>query len=233
MQGTSNRNETCFRCSQSHIKFATYNVRSLGNKFSSVSEFITDNKLDLVAVTETWHLSQDDVSVRRSIPPGYRIVDVPRAHSVDTDPTRLRGGGIILYLRDHFVVRSVGVIVQRSTFELLSVSLSTPRGPIVIVVVYRPGSAPPDSAFFGEFEDLLETVATFNSQLIITGDLNVHLENSSDPAASQLQLLLDSFKLVQHVTQPTHTRRNLGRYHYAFGLYYQRAHGWATIHLGS
>ena len=135
------------KCKQ-FLKFATYNVRSLGNKFSSVSEFITDNKLDLVAVTETWHLSQDDVSVRRSIPPGHRIVDVPRAHSVDTDPTRLRGGGIILYLRDHFVVKSVGVIVQRSTFELLSVSLSTPRGPIVIVVVYRPGSAPPDSAFF-------------------------------------------------------------------------------------
>ena len=171
------------KCKQS-LKFATYNVRSLGNKFSSVSEFITDNKLDLVAVTETWHLSQDDVSVRRSIPPGYRIVDVPRAHSVDTDPARLRGGGIILYLRDHLVVKSVGVIVQRSTFELLSVSLSTPRG--LIVVVYRPGSAPPDSVFFGEFGDLLETVATFNSQLIITGDLNVHLENSSDPAASQL-----------------------------------------------
>ena len=48
-------------------------------------------------------------------------------------------------------------------------------------------------------------MATFNSQLIITGDLNVHLENFLDPAASQLQLLLDSFGLVQHVTQPTHT----------------------------
>ena len=61
------------KCKQS-LKFATYNVRSLGNKFSSVSEFITDNDLDLAAVTETWHLSQDDVSVRRSIPPGYHIV---------------------------------------------------------------------------------------------------------------------------------------------------------------
>ena len=78
--------------------YITYNVRSLGNKFSSVSEFITDNKLDLAAVTETWHLSQ-----------------------------------------------------------------------------------------------------------VITGDLHVYLENSTDPAALQLQLLLDSFGLVQHVNQPTHT----------------------------
>ena len=56
---------------------------------------------------------------------------------------------------------------------------------------------------------MLETMATFNSQLIITGDQNVHLENSTDPAASQLQLLLDTFGLVQHVNQPLHTHEGI------------------------
>ena len=41
------------------------------------------------------------------------------------------------------------------------------------------------------------------------GDLSVHLENSTDPAAMQLQLLLDSFGLVQHVNQPMHTHRGI------------------------
>ena len=188
------------------LKFATYNIRSLGNKFSSVSEFLTDGELDLAVITETWHVSQDDVSVRRSIPPGYRIVDAPRAHPPgSSDQFGHRGGGIILYLREHFVVKSFDIIVKATSFELLTVSLSTLGGPVTIVAIYRPGSALPDSTFFSDFGDLLETVATFNSQLIITGDLNVHLENPTDPAAAQLRFLLDSFGLVQHVDQPTHT----------------------------
>ena len=195
------------KCKQQHtLKLATYNIRSLGNKFSSISEFITDGELDLAVITETWHASQDDVSVRRSIPPGYRIVDAPRAHPPGPpDSSAHRGGGIILFLREHFVVKSFDVIVKPSSFELLTVSLSTPSGPVTIVAIYRPGSTPPDSKFFGDFGDLLETVATYNSQLIITGDLNVHLENPTDPAAMQLRFLLDSFGLVQHVDQPTHT----------------------------
>ena len=108
-----------------------------------------------------------------------------------------------------FVIISWSSLSASSFSDPLSSSLAfhfrLHAGPSLSLSCTGPARRPPDSAFFGEFGDLLETVATFNSQLIITGDLNVHLENSSDPAASQLQLLLDSFELVQHVTQPTHT----------------------------
>ena len=117
------------KCKQ-FLEFATYSVRSLGNKFSSVSEFITDNNLDLAAITETWLLFQDDARVRRPIPPGYRIIDAP--------PSRQRGGGIILYLRDHFVVKSVDVIVQRSTIDSRLVFPQIQRFSMNLEICWKP-----------------------------------------------------------------------------------------------
>ena len=74
---------------------------------------------------------------------------------------------------------------------------------------YRPGSSAPDASFFGEFTTILESLATFNSQLVILGDLNVHLENPGDGACITLNGILDSFSLVQHVNSPTHSAGGL------------------------
>ena len=51
-----------------HLSIATWNVRSLGNKYSSVAETITDRRLDLLAVVESWHRDSRYVSVRRARP---------------------------------------------------------------------------------------------------------------------------------------------------------------------
>src|SRR6218665_398415 len=40
-----------------------------------------------------------------------------------------------------------------------------------------PGSTSPSSLFFHEFAVLLEQFALYNAQLVITGDLNLHLED--------------------------------------------------------
>ena len=184
---------------QRQLTLGTWNVGSLGNKYTSVSEFISDRKLDMFAVTESWHVDSADVAVRRSAPAGYRYVDTPRPGQ--------RGGGVVLFFREHYVVKKVVVPVGQLTFEHVSVSVSTLHGPVCFVVVYRPGSVKPDSAFFQEFSALLETLATFNSQLIITGDLNVHFEDANDRDTIRMNEMLSSFGLVQHVDQPTH---NLG-----------------------
>ena len=63
----------------------------------------------------------------------------------------------------------------------------------------------PDANFFSEFTSILESLATFNSQLIIMGDLNVHLEDAMDGDCIKTKQLLESFALVQHVDAPTHS----------------------------
>ena len=198
------------------LSFATWNSRSLGNKYLSVSDFIASNDLDLFCLTESWHKDSSDVAVLRSIPAGYRCIDVPREAPVSARASRgfnpdaaPRGGGIILYFRDHFVVKKIDVVVGLKTFEYVCVSLSTSRGPVTVVVVYRPGSIEPDASFLQEFSSLLEALATYNSQLVITGDLNIHFEDPTNNATIQVNRILSSLALVQHVDVPTHDRSGI------------------------
>ena len=69
-------------------------------------------------------------------------------------------------------------IVNNSILSIFAcVSLSTPQGPVTVTVVYRqPGAV--TAAFLDEFSSLLESLAVFNSQLLIAGDLNVHFDDS-------------------------------------------------------
>jgi tRNA A58 N-methylase Trm61 len=64
------------------------NARSVKNKASEISEFITDNKLDVCAISETW-LNDGDVdavSCDALKPAGYRLDHVPRSTG--------KGGGV-------------------------------------------------------------------------------------------------------------------------------------------
>ena len=73
--------------------------------------------------------------------------------------------------------------------------------------LYRPRSATLCATFFDELADVLDRLATFVEPLFIVGDLNVHLERSSDQSATQLVVLLADYGLSCRVNEPTH---NLG-----------------------
>jgi len=45
--------------------------------------------------------------------------------------------------------------------------------------MYRLGSAPASDAFFEDFSDILESVSTY-ANLLIVGDINLHLDNACD-----------------------------------------------------
>ena len=153
------------------------------------------------AVVESWHRDSRDVSVRRAAPAGFRFIDVLR----DQD----RGGGVVIYFRDFFIAKPLDINFKARTFEYVCVSITTPCGPVTVVAIYRPGSSVPDAAFFSEFTTILETLATFNSQLVILGDLNVHLEDLEGGDCITLNGILESFALVQHVDSPTHSTGGL------------------------
>ena len=163
----------------------------------TVSDTIISCGIDVLVATESWHQSSSDVAVRRSTPPGYSAVDRPR-------PDGSSYGGIVIFHRSTLSVRRISIESSPTTFEALAVSVSSPRGPLTILAVYRPGSMMPSSSFFNEFESLLEQFALYNTQLVIAGDFNLHLEDPSQPASTEILTIIDQFGLVQHVTEPTH-----------------------------
>lgn len=58
--------------------------------------------------------------------------------------------------------------------------------------------------FFEDFCDVLERISTFACPIILLGDINLHLDDVSDPNTVKFQTVMDSHGLKQHVTSPTH-----------------------------
>src|SRR6218665_2515367 len=120
-------------------------------------------------------------------------------------PLRPRGGGgIIVYHRDHLKAKKIELARVPTTFEALAVSLASDRGPTTLLALYRPGSSRPTTAFYDEFIGLLDQFALYNSQLVLVGDLNLHLEDSSLSETVEFVAVLEQFGLKQHVTESTH-----------------------------
>src|SRR6218665_1007406 len=191
--------------SQSVIRIATLNVWSLRHKYVQVSDLITAAELDIIAVTESWHSTSEDVAVRRAAPPGFSFIDRPRSqvglHETDVNGPR---GGIVVYYRSHLTAKKIDIRIVPTTFEAVAISLSTRRGPVTLFAIYRPGSSSPSLAFFHELSAILEQFAMYNSQLVITGDFNLHLENPLLHETVEFAVVLNQFGLKQHVSESTH-----------------------------
>ena len=51
---------------------------------------------------------------------------------------------------------------------------------------------------------MLQSLVRFNCTAIVGGDLNIHVEDSTDANALRLASVFDVFDMQQHVTAPTH-----------------------------
>ncbi|ESN94275.1 hypothetical protein HELRODRAFT_164083 [Helobdella robusta] len=123
---------------------------------------------DICVLTETWHGSSDDISVKLAMPYGFSFMDYLRPH----DPNH---GGIIVYFKNVFKVKKIELPVVNS-FESLAIKFRCGKKTILLLAVYRPGSVPITPAFFDELTSLLEQISLLADYVILTGDLNVHLE---------------------------------------------------------
>ena len=141
------------------------NVQSLNNKTDAVSDVIVDRSLDVLALTETWHVTSNDLCLHRAAPHGYAVTDVPRSAG--------RGGGVAVIYRKHLKCSRIALPLV-TTFEAICTRLSTDNGPVVLLNVYRPSSARVSSQFFDELASVLELLVLHSCPVIIGGDFNVH-----------------------------------------------------------
>ena len=168
------------------------NVQSLTNKTGAVSALISDRKLDVIELSETWHSGSNDVT-----PDNYAVADSAR--------TTGRGGGVAVIFRKSLRCSRVP-LPSYVTFKSICVRLTTASGPIVLLNVYRPGSARPSAAFYDEMASVLEQLVVFSCPVVVGGDINIHVHDADDPDARRLHELLESFEMTQHVNAATHNR---------------------------
>ena len=171
------------------------------DKPTSLQEAISDLKLDILSLSETWLPLDTIPSVLNSLtPPKFSILNSPR-------PSGCRGGGLALIYRSTLKVAKIP-IQNFTSFESLCVRFTTTSKTkplsFILLTIYRPPSSS-KSIFLSEFSTLLEDLATTPSELIITGDFNIHVDTPDCPSSSPFLNLLDAYSLKQHITFPTHS----------------------------
>lgn len=186
----------------------TLNIRSLLTDAHSVavSDIANFHSPDLFCLTETWIKPTTtaaeliDVTV-----PGYSLISYPRTPRTQKSSQNI-GGGTGFLVKEPFYQLSSSVPVFTS-FEVSVITLKLSTSKISVFNIYRPPTSSnygkPFGTFIDEFHSFLCLAATTPHTFLITGDFNVHVDNTSDSQATTFLSLLSEANLVQHVNFPT------------------------------
>ena len=191
---------------RSRVRFATWNIRSINKKAATICDLVISQRIDILAVTETWLSPGNDsdptLATVLSTLQDFDFLHLPRSMKA--------GGGVGVFLRKGFHVKQNSTIDFKS-MEYMDLTISSSNSSMCFLVVYRP---PPSKAnkltsriFLDEFSILVEVLgATAGGHLIITGDFNFHVDDACNRDAVNFLDLLESADLEQRVIGPTHKR---------------------------
>ena len=69
---------------------------------------------------------------------------------------------------------------------------------VVVLIIYCPSTSPITEHIFLELSWYLKVVTLYKCDIVVTGDINIHVEHKTDKHAIRLQELLATFGCVQH-----------------------------------
>ena len=166
------------------MRFCLWNCQSVRNKTAALQDCLCEKKIDLCALTETWLSSDDDAVRAECIPNGYKILDQIRSQ---------RGGGGIALLPCAKLSVSIVTTGEQTSFEYMVIHRNNY---VKVVVVYRtPYSRSHQvtvTTFLSEFADYFESIVLSPEPLLVTGDINIHVDDMNDTDAAKFLDLLES-----------------------------------------
>ena len=141
--------QTATVTSPQQTRIGLLNAQSVGNKCAAICDRIASERLHFCAIVESWHDVADDPNLIACAPPGYRFFDRARTRNDDAvQNLKTNYGSICLFYKSSVGVRQLALPVYKSKIEVLAVFVHGARRNAVIVVVYWPGSAEVNNAFF-------------------------------------------------------------------------------------
>ena len=186
------------------MRIGLFNARSVSEKSAAISTWIGTCRLNVAAITETWHDGADSPQLVACAPDGYQLVEQARQrHGADELSMSTNHGGVCLLVDSSLRVRRV-TLPTSTSFEAVCAYVHRSGLNAFVVCVYRRGSRSATDSFFTELADLLECMAPRASPVVIVGDFNIHVDDVSDPIAAKFDSLVSSYGYCQHVKQSTH-----------------------------
>ena len=176
-----------------------FNARSIRTKETVIADFVIENDLDCLFLTETWLDNESETEIGFLKPNGYDFAHVPRQNG--------RGGGVGILFKSNLKFKNLNV-QSTDSFEIIAGTIFLKEIALKVYNVYRP---PPNSKnkftenqFLEEFSDFLTSVSIEENTVII-GDFNIHVDQPSRKVSKDFNSLLSNCGLEQHVNVPTHT----------------------------
>ena len=184
------------------VNFVVLNVRSARSISLEIHNFVVDEKIDMFFLTETWLYEKgDEVFIQEMTPSDYKFYSFPRTNGQV-------GGGLGVMCSNHLVDKMVVSKLDYITFEAIEVKLFDMSTAKSFICIYRPPRSKKNkfktSDFRNEFNQLLSYLNNVKRDILITGDLNFHYDNTNDTDVQNILSLLDEHSLKQLVDSPTH-----------------------------
>ena len=178
-----------------------WNVRSLNNKIQSVMDFLSDQSISLLFVTETWMTSMNNDVTATVKSYGFNMIHQIRPPYSD----KCRGGGVALIYNSQFL--NITQVFEKTgeSFEAVMGKFRDSSGEFVLCAcIYRPGAL--TDVFFTEFDEFIGTIFLKYRKFLICGDFNIHVDEQKSKHAQKFSELLSSYGLHQLVNEPTHNQ---------------------------
>lgn len=158
-----------FGLREDNLNVVHINIQSLRPKIDELRKIILNTDTHIVAISETWlkkHISSRSVSI-----PGYQLLR--------DDRSRIRGGGVALFIKSNLrarIVSSGSGNTAANKCNYLLIELIFPNSKLLVGVFYQP-----PGTFDQDFlSDLIMSLAPHYSDIILTGDFNVNLLDMSN-----------------------------------------------------
>ncbi|XP_071149246.1 uncharacterized protein [Mytilus edulis] len=160
------------------------------------------NNADILALTETWLGISIDKQVVSEI---GKLIQYPP--NFDKGKT---GGGVAVIHKSNIEIKRSKHAQTFSHFELLECNVVVKSQHFRLCVIYRPPPSRTNKlkniSFFEEWSEFLDRLFVIPNELLITGDLNFHLDNVNASDTRKFNETILDHGLVQHVHGPTHNK---------------------------
>ena len=129
-----------------------FNARSLCNKITRITEFLTEKKCDVCFITEAWMKLENTSKVADIRDLGYNVILQPRKGK--------RGGGVCVLYKDHINIKKCNINKNKS-FEVLEVILNGKPDIIRVSACYRTGKMSTDgrAKFVYDLDEYLQCLS--------------------------------------------------------------------------
>jgi hypothetical protein len=176
------------------LRLGTWNAHSIQHKITDVDDFMHRDKLDILAVNETW--LSDATSTNRIQIKGYDVAfrrDRPRNHAL------VNYGGVCVYVRRGMMCERLNHL-EHDDQEVVWLKVNGAKRDIVVCCAYRaPNRSRPE--FLDYIEDCINTIGA-TKEVIIMGDCNINFAAQRDSATCRT--LLNLYGYEQIITGGTH-----------------------------